>query len=188
MADEATRTTTGDGATAHEPLTCLVTGASGYIGGRLVPELLDAGYRVRCLARTPRKLRDHSWAGRVEVVRGDVLDAASVARAMDGVDVAYYLVHALGTGRDFERTDRDAARVFGEQARRADVSRLVYLGGLTPKGSRSRICLPTCVPVPRWATSCSARVCRPPSCAQQSSSVPARPVSRCCATSPSGFR
>ncbi|MFJ5036144.1 SDR family oxidoreductase, partial [Streptomyces sp. NPDC088560] len=134
MADEATTTTTGDGATTHEPLTCLVTGASGYIGGRLVPELLHAGYRVRCLARTPRKLRDHPWADRVEVVRGDVLDAASVARAMDGVDVAYYLVHALGTGRDFERTDRDAARVFGEQARRAHVRRLVYLGGLTPEG------------------------------------------------------
>lgn len=134
MADEKAGTTTGDGATAHEAPTCLVTGASGYIGGRLVPELLDAGYRVRCLARTPRKLRDHPWAGRVEVVQGDVLDAASVARAMEGVDVAYYLVHALGTGRGFERTDRDAARVFGEQARRADVRRLVYLGGLTPEG------------------------------------------------------
>ncbi|MFF3916312.1 SDR family oxidoreductase [Streptomyces sp. NPDC001852] len=134
MADEATRTTTGDGATAHEAPTCLVTGASGYIGGRLVPELLGAGYRVRCLARTPGKLRDHPWAGRAQVVQGDVLDAASVARAMDGVDVAYYLVHALGTGRDFEQTDREAARVFGEQARRAGVRRLVYLGGLTPEG------------------------------------------------------
>ncbi|MGW7823664.1 SDR family oxidoreductase [Streptomyces puniciscabiei] len=114
--------------------TCLVTGASGYIGGRLVPELLDAGYRVRCLARTPGKLRDHPWAARAEVVQGDVLDAASVARAMHGVDVAYYLVHALGTGRSFEQTDREAARVFGEQARRAGVRRLVYLGGLTPEG------------------------------------------------------
>ncbi|GGW47690.1 NAD(P)-dependent oxidoreductase [Streptomyces lucensis JCM 4490] len=113
-------------------LTCLVTGASGYIGGRLVPELLDAGHRVRCLARTPAKLRDHAWADRVEIVEGDVTDPGSVARAMDGVDVAYYLVHALGTGRGFEDTDRDAARVFGEQAHRAGVGRLVYLGGLTP--------------------------------------------------------
>nr|WP_229854733.1 SDR family oxidoreductase [Streptomyces filipinensis] len=112
----------------------MVTGASGYIGGRLVPELLDAGYRVRCLVRTPRKLRDQPWAGRVEVVRGDVTDAGSVAAALEGVDVAYYLVHALGTGRDFERTDREAARVFGEQARGARVGRLVYLGGLTPAG------------------------------------------------------
>ncbi|TXJ77440.1 SDR family oxidoreductase [Streptomyces lavendulae] len=130
MADE-----TGD-RNAYEggPPACLVTGASGYIGGRLVPELLDAGYRVRCLVRTPRKLRDHPWAGRVEIVQGDVTDPDSVARAMDGMDVAYYLVHALGTGRDFERTDRRAARVFGEQAHRAGVERLVYLGGLTPAG------------------------------------------------------
>ncbi|MCS0603037.1 SDR family oxidoreductase [Streptomyces sp. LP11] len=113
-------------------LTCLVTGATGYIGGRLVPELLDAGHRVRCLVRTPDKLRDHPWAGRVEIVRGDVTDPGSVAAAMRGVDVAYYLVHALGTGRGFEDTDRKAARVFGEQAHLAGVGRLVYLGGLTP--------------------------------------------------------
>ncbi|SDK14774.1 SDR family oxidoreductase [Streptomyces indicus] len=113
---------------------CLVTGATGYIGGRLVPELLDAGHRVRCLARTPGKLRDHPWAGRVEVVRGDVTDASSVAEAMRGIDTAYYLVHALGTGRDFEETDRRAARIFGEQARAAGVRRIVYLGGLTPPG------------------------------------------------------
>ncbi|MEU6556571.1 SDR family oxidoreductase [Streptomyces sp. NPDC046915] len=113
---------------------CLVTGATGYIGGRLVPELLAAGHRVRCLARSPGKLRDHPWAGDVEVVRGDVTDAASVATAMRDVDVAYYLVHALGTGRDFERTDSRAATVFGEAARAAGVRRLVYLGGLTPAG------------------------------------------------------
>ncbi|MEU1342489.1 SDR family oxidoreductase [Streptomyces sp. NPDC005827] len=116
----------------------MVTGASGYIGGRLVPELLDAGYRVRCLVRTPQKLRDHPWAGRVEVVQGDVTDAGSVAAAMAGVDVAYYLVHALGAGRGFERTDRQAAQVFGEQARRAGVGRLIYLGGLTPAGVPER--------------------------------------------------
>jgi uncharacterized protein YbjT (DUF2867 family) len=115
-------------------LTCLVTGATGYIGGRLVPELLGAGHRVRCLARSPGRLRDHPWAGRAEVVRGDVTDAASVAEAMRGVDVAYYLVHALGAGKGFEDTDRRAARIFGEQARAAGVRRIVYLGGLTPYG------------------------------------------------------
>ncbi|WP_330177426.1 SDR family oxidoreductase [Streptomyces sp. NBC_01498] len=119
-------------------LHCLVTGASGYIGGRLVPELLDAGHRVRCLARTPEKLRDHTWAGRAEVVRGDVTDAASVADAMRGVDVAYYLVHSLGTGPGFERTDADAARIFAEQAHAAGVRRVVYLGGLTPAGVPER--------------------------------------------------
>ncbi|CAL9571843.1 SDR family oxidoreductase [Streptomyces sp. enrichment culture] len=113
---------------------CLVTGASGYIGGRLVPELLDAGYRVRCLARTPGKLRDHPWTDRAEIVRGDVTDAASVREAMRGVDVAYYLVHALGTGGGFEDTDRKAATVFADEARAAGVRRLVYLGGLTPGG------------------------------------------------------
>ncbi|MEU9606049.1 SDR family oxidoreductase [Streptomyces sp. NPDC048057] len=123
---------------ATRPLRCLVTGATGYIGGRLVPELLAAGHQVRCLARTPAKLRDHAWADRVEVVRGDVTDPASVAEAMRDVDVAYYLVHALGTGRDFEATDRRAARVFGERARAAGVSRIVYLGGLTPRGVPER--------------------------------------------------
>ncbi|WP_406143792.1 SDR family oxidoreductase [Streptomyces sp. NBC_01012] len=111
---------------------CLVTGATGYIGGRLVPELLEAGHRVRCLARTPEKLRDHPWAGGTEVVKGDVTDAESVAAAMRDVDIAYYLVHALGSGPGFERTDRDAARIFGEQAEAAGVRRVVYLGGLTP--------------------------------------------------------
>jgi uncharacterized protein YbjT (DUF2867 family) len=124
---------TGEAERGAGPL-CLVTGATGYIGGRLVPELLEAGLRVRCLARSPERLRDHPWAEAVEVVRGDVTDAESVARAMRGVDVGYYLVHALGTGDDFEETDRRAARIFGEQARAAGVGRLVYLGGLTPYG------------------------------------------------------
>ncbi|MGW2638991.1 SDR family oxidoreductase [Streptomyces sp. NPDC001348] len=113
---------------------CLVTGATGYIGGRLVPELLAAGYRVRCLARSPGRLRDHPWSGEVEVVRGDVTDADSMAAAMRDVDVAYYLVHALGTGSGFEATDSRAARIFGAAARAAGVRRIVYLGGLTPAG------------------------------------------------------
>ncbi|MFE7116079.1 SDR family NAD(P)-dependent oxidoreductase, partial [Streptomyces sp. NPDC057654] len=94
---------------------CLVTGATGYIGGRLVPELLAAGHRVRCVARSPEKLRDHPWSDQVETVRGDVTDADSIGAALRGVEVAYYLVHALGTGSGFEATDRRAARVFGEQ-------------------------------------------------------------------------
>ncbi|MZD08836.1 NAD(P)H-binding protein, partial [Streptomyces sp. SID5785] len=112
---------------------CLVTGASGYIGGRLVPELLEQGYRVRCMARWPERLRDFDWADDVETVRGDVLDAESVARALDGVDVAYYLVHAMTGGKDFEDTDREAARIFAAASRAAGVRRLVYLGGLTPR-------------------------------------------------------
>ncbi|MFC8228923.1 SDR family oxidoreductase [Streptomyces sp. NPDC057287] len=113
-------------------LRCLVTGATGYIGGRLVPELLEAGHRVRCLARTPEKLRDYPWAGEAEVVKGDVTDAESLGAAMRDIDVAYYLVHALASGPGFEKTDREAARIFGERASAAGVRRIVYLGGLTP--------------------------------------------------------
>ncbi|MFJ2172442.1 SDR family oxidoreductase [Streptomyces sp. NPDC087851] len=134
MEAEETGTGTGTGSEAGSEagLRCLVTGATGYIGGRLVPELLEAGHTVRCLARTPGKLRDHPWAERVEIVQGDVTDAASVGAAMRGIDVAYYLVHALAAGPGFEATDRTAARVFGERARAAGVRRIVYLGGLTP--------------------------------------------------------
>ncbi|MEU1470550.1 SDR family oxidoreductase [Streptomyces sp. NPDC005761] len=116
-----------------EPLLCLVTGASGYIGGRLVPELLRAGHRVRCLVRSPAKLRDQPWASDVESVQGDVTDPDSVAQAMGGVDVAYYLVHALSSGADFEDTDRRAAHIFARQAHAAGIRRIVYLGGLTPR-------------------------------------------------------
>ncbi|MEU9037060.1 SDR family oxidoreductase [Streptomyces sp. NPDC048352] len=113
---------------------CLVTGATGYIGGRLVPELLDAGYRVRALARSPERLRDHPWAVRVETARGDVTDRDALDAALRGVDVAYYLVHALTAGPGFEERDREAARLFAERARLAGVRRIVYLGGLTPPG------------------------------------------------------
>ncbi|MGW1509664.1 SDR family oxidoreductase [Streptomyces sp. NPDC002394] len=113
---------------------CLVTGATGYIGGRLVPELLDGGHRVRCLARHPDRLRDFPWVDRVEAVRGDVTDAASLRGALDGVDVAYYLVHSMSSTAEFEDKDRRAARVFAAEARSAGVRRIVYLGGLTPPG------------------------------------------------------
>jgi uncharacterized protein YbjT (DUF2867 family) len=112
-------------------LLCLVTGATGYVGGRLVPELLAAGHRVRVLARSPERLRDQAWADRVEVVRGDATDAESLRPALAGVDVAYYLIHGLGS-RSFERQDRDTAQTFATAARQAEVGRLVYLSGLAP--------------------------------------------------------
>ncbi|MFC9052077.1 MULTISPECIES: SDR family oxidoreductase [Streptomyces] len=136
------RTVAANGRRDRERLLCLVTGASGYIGGRLVPELLEAGHRVRCLARTPAKLRDQPWAADVESVRGDVTDPRSVAEAMRGVDVAYYLVHALASGTGFEDTDRRAAHVFAQQAYEAGVRRIVYLGGLTPRGVPERTLSP----------------------------------------------
>ena len=112
------------------PLRCLVTGASGYIGGRLVPELLAAGYSVRCMARDPGKLSDRPWSGGVEVAAADALEGTRVRRALEGVDVAYYLIHSLGTGASFEQRDRDAAGIFADAARSAGVKRIVYLGGI----------------------------------------------------------
>lgn len=112
----------------------LVTGVTGYVGGRLVPELLTAGWRVRALARNPAALRDRPWAGDIEIVTGDAGDLDSLRQALTGVDAAYYLIHALGTGRRFEATDRRTARIFGQAAREARVGRIVYLGGLYPEG------------------------------------------------------
>jgi uncharacterized protein YbjT (DUF2867 family) len=110
----------------------VVLGASGYVGGRLVPLLLDAGYRVRCLARSPEKLRGLPWSERVEVVRGDLLEADTLPPAFERADVCYYLVHSLGEGdgEDFAERDRRAAASAARVAERAGVRRIVYLGGL----------------------------------------------------------
>jgi uncharacterized protein YbjT (DUF2867 family) len=110
---------------------CLVTGATGYIGGRLAPRLLEAGHSVRCLSRSASRLRDVPWAGRVEVVEGDLADPASLPAAFAGVDVAYFLVHSLGRP-GFEQLDRTAAENFAAAAAAADVRRIVYLGGPEP--------------------------------------------------------
>jgi uncharacterized protein YbjT (DUF2867 family) len=109
----------------------LVTGATGYIGGRLVPRLLDEGHAVRCLSRTAGRLRDVPWAGRVEIVQGDLGRPETLPSAFEGVDVAYYLVHSIGR-RDFEAVDRAAAYAFAAAAREAGVRRIVYLGGPEP--------------------------------------------------------
>ena len=118
-----------------ESLSCLVTGATGYIGGRLVPSLLAAGHRVRCMARDPGKLAGRPWSGEVELARADVQDAAAVRRALDGIDVAYYLIHSLGSGAAFEERDREAASTFAAAAKEAGVRRIVYLGGMAPAGT-----------------------------------------------------
>jgi uncharacterized protein YbjT (DUF2867 family) len=113
----------------------LVTGATGYIGGRLAARLVDAG-PVRCLVRDPEKLRDVPWARRAEIVSGDLLDPASIRAACEGVDVVYYLVHSL-SDREFAATDRRAALITAQAARDAGVRRFVYLGGLHPDGPLS---------------------------------------------------
>jgi uncharacterized protein YbjT (DUF2867 family) len=120
---------------AQAPLV-LVTGVTGYIGGRLVPVLIEAGYRVRAMARHPERLRDRDWYSDVDVVEADAAEPEQLRRALDGVAVAYYLVHALGSGDRFEARDRHTAREFGVAARTMGVERIVYLGGLYPDDER----------------------------------------------------
>ncbi len=117
----------------------LVTGATGYIGGRLAPRLLEAGYRVRCLAREPRKLADRPWAARanVEIFPGDVGDRNALRAAMDGCSAAYYLVHSMVVaGPEYRERDRSLARGFAEAAEAAGLERIIYLGGLGETGDR----------------------------------------------------
>ena len=110
----------------------LVLGATGYVGGRLVPRLLSAGYRVRILARDAERARQFTWGAEVDIVEGDAQDATAVGIATADVDVLYYLVHSMAGGRGFDAVDQRAARTVGTAARRAGVSRIVYLGGLHP--------------------------------------------------------
>lgn len=108
----------------------LVTGATGYIGGRLIPALLQAGYRVRALVRDPARLNGRHWLSEVDVVKGDVLDPRSLAPALTGVDAAYYLVHSMRGNEDFHQRDVAAARNFAEAAQAQQVKQIIYLGGL----------------------------------------------------------
>lgn len=110
----------------------LVTGATGYVGGRLAPRLIEAGHRVRVLVRDPSKLRDVPWAPDVEIVTGDLTDASTLTAACADIDVVYYLVHAMGVRGDFDTIEAASARNLGAAAKAAGVSRIVYLGGLHP--------------------------------------------------------
>jgi uncharacterized protein YbjT (DUF2867 family) len=117
----------------------LVTGATGYVGGRLVPRLLQAGHRVRAMARTITKAAARPWANHpmVEIVQGDVLNPGSLARAVGGCWAAYYLVHSMNPStQDFAQSDRQAAQNMVRAASRADLDRIIYLGGLIPPGQK----------------------------------------------------
>jgi uncharacterized protein YbjT (DUF2867 family) len=117
----------------------LVTGATGYIGGRLVPHLLAAGYRVRVLARDPQRLQGRDWLEQVEVAQGDVFNLPSLQAAMQGVTAAYYLVHSMSGSADFEHKDILAAENFGKAASQNNLEQVIYLGGLgDPQADLSR--------------------------------------------------
>jgi uncharacterized protein YbjT (DUF2867 family)/uncharacterized protein YndB with AHSA1/START domain len=108
----------------------LVTGATGYVGSRIIPRLLEAGYRLRVLTRDSRRLEGRTWTPRVEIVEGDVLRSETLPKAMRGVDYAYYFIHSMSDTAQFSQRDQLAASNFGAAARDFQVKRIVYLGGL----------------------------------------------------------
>lgn len=115
----------------------LVTGATGYIGGRLAPRLVEQGYRVRCLVRSASKLRSRPWASAstIEIVEGDLANEQALAAALAGCRAAYYLVHSMtAAGPEYRRQDLELARRFGQAGARAGVARIIYLGGLGETG------------------------------------------------------
>ena len=112
------------------PQTILVTGATGYIGGRLVPRLIGQGHIVRVLVRNRARALSRPWARQVEIVVGDARDPRTLADALQGVDTAYYLIHSMTGGEDFHALDMEAARAFGKETRRAGAGHIIYVGGL----------------------------------------------------------
>ena len=113
-----------------KPKLILVTGATGYVGGRLVPKLLETGYRVRCLARDPSRLQGRAWLDKVVVTQGDALHPAELVKAMQGVSAAYYLIHGMQGGKVNAERDLLAARNFAQAAEQAGIERIIYLGEL----------------------------------------------------------
>jgi uncharacterized protein YbjT (DUF2867 family) len=121
-----------------EPKLILVTGATGYIGGRLIPRLLDAGYRVRALVRDPQRLQGRKWLAQIEVFTGDLLAPETLPAAFKDVSVGYYLVHGMQGGKVYAERDMTAARNFANAADAANIERIIYLGELVdPTGTLS---------------------------------------------------
>ncbi len=119
----------------HSQTNILLTGATGYIGGRLLPLLEEQGYRVRCLTRRPSSLAARLGSG-TQIAEGDLLNADSLQGALEGIDTAFYFVHSMGSTQDFADEDRVAAQNFGAVARQAGVRRIIYLGGLGNRDSQ----------------------------------------------------
>ncbi|MCX6402478.1 MAG: SDR family oxidoreductase [Actinobacteria bacterium] len=117
----------------------LVTGATGYVGGRLVTQLLAEGFDVRVMARHPEKMRDYPWISQVEVVQGDAEDASSIHKVLSGVEIAYYMLHSLSEHDGYEIIETRMATNFGKVAKESGVKRIVYLGGISPVNSKLSI-------------------------------------------------
>ncbi|MBU2530322.1 MAG: NAD(P)H-binding protein, partial [Elusimicrobia bacterium] len=114
----------------------LVTGATGYIGGRLVPRLLEKGYKVRCLARHQEHLNGKPWAQETEIIKGDILTGEGLNSAFRNIDAAFYLVHSMADTPNFEKSEEKSANNFIKVAKANDVKRIVYMGGLGDKSSK----------------------------------------------------
>ncbi len=108
----------------------LVTGATGYVATRLIPSLLGKGYRVRCLVRSPEKLRNRPWLDKVEVFVGDVMNEESLFPALKGVQSAYYLIHNMASGDSYRENERIGAMNFGRAAKFTNLEHIIFLGGL----------------------------------------------------------
>ena len=107
-----------------------VTGATGYVGGRLVPRLLEAGYNVRCIVRNSEALDDRSWRSEVEVYKADLSVKEQVVDALHDVEKAYYLVHSMAASSNFEDLESSMAQIFSEAADTNEIKQIVFLGGL----------------------------------------------------------
>ena len=108
----------------------LVTGATGYIASKLIPRLLEHGYRVRALARNPLRLKGRAWFDKIEVIQADVTSPKTLVHALDGVHTAYYLIHNMSYGHGYTKLELDSARTFASVAEEAGVEHIIYLGGL----------------------------------------------------------
>lgn len=108
----------------------LVTGATGYIAGKLIPRLLDEGYRVRCMVRNASKMKHHPWVDQVEMVAADITQPDTLPAALQQVDTAYYLIHNMSSGHGYQRIELEGAENFARAAAQAEIKHIIYLGGL----------------------------------------------------------
>ena len=129
----------------------LVTGATGYVGGRLVRTLLDNQYQVRVLVRDQHKVIGQSWADEVEIVEGNAHNRSDLDKALIGVHTAYYLLHSINLGKDFDEIEAQMARTFAQAAEAAHVKQIVYLGGIANDKKTSKH-------LPSWATCLSCMI------------------------------